>query len=124
MGEVGPPGNKQKYHQPAGWTRYGLNVMGKFNNGDDTWLHPFQHENNWWRAYHCTNEAGVTGIMGNGFKASTYGDYGPGLYVSPYVEYAAKYAGKGLAIQTKSGNKNLLLAFQVAVRPGKAKFWC
>jgi len=110
---VGNPA--QTYYQPAGWTRYGLNVLGKF--GDDTWLHPFQHKNNWWRAYHCTPRDGLEGILQTDFNPSSDGDFGPGLYVSPLVEYAALYNRGGITIQTTQGPKKFHIGFQVAVRP-------
>lgn len=34
---------------------YGLKVLGKFS--DDTWIDPFRHPGNWYRAYHGTKNA-------------------------------------------------------------------
>ena len=31
------------------------NYKDSNGNIDDTWLHPFKHPNNWYRAYHGTN---------------------------------------------------------------------
>ena len=46
--KVGPPGKEREYRQPSGWTRYGLKVLGKYD--DDKWLDPFQDPGNWYRA--------------------------------------------------------------------------
>lgn len=48
--QVGPPGKTKSYTTPSGWTRYGLKVLGKYE--DDKWLHPFGDIENWYRAFH------------------------------------------------------------------------
>merc|ERR1712218_753031 len=89
--EIGPPGHTRTYHQPRGWSRYGFKVLGKYK--EDTWLHPFQHPRNWYRAYHGTGRSrvGITApksIVHGGFEESGGGDFGPGVYVTPFVTYA------------------------------------
>ncbi len=41
---------------PTGWTRYGLNVLDKYKEGNK-WLEPFQDPENWYRAFHGTGRA-------------------------------------------------------------------
>lgn len=103
----------RKYHQPSsGWVRYGLNILGK--SSDDTWLHPFQDPRNWHRAFHGT--ASAHNIYCSGFKPSASGTFGPGVYVSPFVEYAESYA-QTLAVDLTSGTKQFKVVLQVAVKP-------
>jgi ubiquitin C len=123
--QVGPAGNKKAYYQPKNWTRFGLSVLGKFDEGDDSWLAPFGSNNNWYRAFHATGQAGISGVLKtDNFRPSACGEFGPGLYASPFVEYAARgYSKGGIAIQMKDGNtKRFLMAFQLAVRPSSAQF--
>ncbi|CAF1034246.1 unnamed protein product [Rotaria sordida] len=100
--KVGPPGHTKRYFQPALWTRYGLNVIGKYEDGD-TWLHPFLDPGNWYRAFHGTGNArsedfghadqsfdeqfasvdAVANIYKKGFKTARIAVYGAGVYCSP-----------------------------------------
>jgi hypothetical protein len=119
---VGPPDNQKMYYQPSdkqGWKRFGLNVLSKFSDGD-YWLHPFQHTKNWWRAYHGTGVSGMQGIVQGAhtsgvMRQSASGKLGPGVYVSPHLEYVAK-SYTGIA---KVDNKNIVMVFQCAVKPGE-----
>jgi len=121
---IGPAGNQVKYHQPASWNRVGLKVIsdgtspGKYT--DDCWLHPFQDPSNWYRAYHGTGRAGAnvfSNIVNQGFNSSGGGKLGPGVYVSPHVEYAEAYTGL-IPVTTKQGPKKYKCIFQLAVKPG------
>lgn len=119
---VGPVGNKKTCYQPCGgkvWQRFGLNVVGKFPDGDE-WLHPFHSPSNWWRAFHGTGKAGLEGItkdaskIGGVMRESGSGKLGSGVYVTPHLEYAAK-SYSGIA---SVGNKKFVMVFQCAVQPG------
>ena len=79
--KIGPPGREKNYKPPSGWIRYGLKVLGKYN--DDKWLHPFKHPDNWYRAYHATSRNVGAIIFNDGFRISdgkngTAAAYGPG----------------------------------------------
>jgi len=116
--DIGPAGNQRKYHQPADFARIGLSVLGAYPS--DEWLHPFKHTNNWYRGYHGTGRFGAnvfSAIVNNGFTPSTSGKLGPGIYVSPHVEYAERYS-KALRIVTTQGNKQYKCIFQLCVAPG------
>ena len=119
--QVGPPTKERSYHQPTGWIRYGFKVLGKYE--DDQWLHPFQHPGNWYRAFHGTGRAAGGGdaaarnIVSNGFRQSKGGSFGPGVYVTPFVEYSESgYAGK-VTVETTQGQQNFKFLLQVAVEP-------
>jgi len=126
--EVGPTGLKKTYQQPTGWTRYGLNVLGKYG-GDDKWLHPFGDEGNWWRAYHGTGRAKAEGftsldamssIYNTKFRLAKVAAYGPGVYCSPEPSTYSRgcdYLGC-TEIELKEGKKVFEYMFQVAVKPG------
>jgi len=60
-------------------------------------------------------------IADEGFKASTGGKLGAGVYISPFVEYACSYSRGGVTIETQQGKKQFLIVLQVAVRPHSLK---
>jgi hypothetical protein len=133
--QVGPPGRTKTYIQPAGYTRYGLKVLGKYSN--DEWLHPFGHPGNWYRAFHGTKNAkpkdfsnpntsfdpeyacvdATSSIYNDGFHEAGTAYYGPGVYCSPNPTFVENgYAGN-VKLDTKLGKKNFKIMLQVAVNP-------
>lgn len=133
--QVGPPGRTHLYTQAAGWTRYGLKVMGKYE--DDSWLHPFQNPKNWYRAFHGTRRAtsadfenknlsedkqyacvdALSSIYQTGFRCARVVAYGPGVYCSPDPTFPERgYVGT-VSLDTKSGKKDFKCMLQVAVNP-------
>ena len=42
----------EPYNPPEGWIRYGLNVVGKYDNGNDDWLAYDNGKGEWCIAYH------------------------------------------------------------------------
>jgi hypothetical protein len=112
---MGPDGAKRTYYQPPGghgWTRYGLNAIGKYSDGNG-WLMPFHSPENWWRAYHGTDMDGMQGIGTDGvIRESIMGKMGKGVYVTPHIEYAACYAQP-----FESNNRKFIFIFQCAVKP-------
>jgi hypothetical protein len=122
--EVGPSGNKKTYYQPAGnqqWARFGLKVLGKFSDGDK-WLHPFQDQGNWWRAYHGTDRNRFRDIA----RAAPVDPeaihprrttLGTGVNVSPHLEYAATNSSKVCQISGVS----YVVVFQCCVKPGELR---
>jgi hypothetical protein len=89
-------GNKP-YVLPRGWNRYGLKVLGKFEN--DTWLgepgpRTSSSQGEWAVSYHGTHQSNVCDIVNEGFdlNKSRRSRYGRGIYSSPYPEEAEMYA--------------------------------
>ena len=54
------------YYPPIGWLRIGLNVLGKYDNGNNDWYNGGEKE--WAIAYHGTNRKNIKSILINGFK--------------------------------------------------------
>ncbi|UJR17219.1 hypothetical protein I4U23_004114 [Adineta vaga] len=132
--EIGPPGRLKTYYTPVGYTRYGLKVLGKFNN--DTWLRPFRHPANWYRAFHGTKYAPATNlndakdaslvafshIHNDGFHAAKSTFHGPGVYCSPKPSFVERGFAGDAEIKTKFGSKKFKIMLQVAVNPDDVKF--
>eukprot|EP01084_Bolivina_argentea_P071611 130134_1 len=120
--QIGPYGKTKTYKHPSGWIRYGLNVLGKYCEGDK-WLHPSGDPGNWYRAFHGTSRDFGASIYYTGFRISngkngTAAAYGPGVYCSPDVSVAEAYAhGKMVTIPTIYGSKAFKFVFQVCVNP-------
>ena len=138
--EVGPPGRKKSYIQPAGWTRYGLKVLGTYPN--DEWLDPFGHSGNWYKAFHGTGNAtakdfgnpnasadaqyastdAASSIHTTGFRTARVAAHGPGVYCSPKPTFVESgYAGKA-ELDTTIGKKTFKIMLQVPVNPDGVKF--
>ena len=102
----------EEYIPPTGWIGYGLKVMDVYE--DNTWLGKSNCEGEWCVAYHGVADgkspeevSKITGkICKGGFKPSTSGKAtydedlrhpgkkcGLGVYCSPDIDYAARYAG-------------------------------
>ena len=109
--------------------------MGKFDNGNDTWLEPFKHENNWYRVYHGTGKSKIHGvepvdaianIRNGGFFPSTGKNgsgarYGQGVYCTPDPAWLSKksYVRKTKTqISTVQGTKSFESMIMGAVKPG------
>ncbi|CAF0984228.1 unnamed protein product [Adineta ricciae] len=138
--EVGPPGRKMTYYQPVGWTRYGLKVLGRYEN--DTWLDPFGHEKNWYKAYHGTGRAeaqdfgkadgdidkqyaaidAAASIHKNGFREARVHVYGAGVYCSPDPTFPVKNYVGTVELKTEQGPKKFMCMLQVAVNPDGVTF--
>ena len=134
---VGPPKNKQLYTQPKGWERYGLNVLGKYDNGKDDWLHPFQNHRNWYRAFHGTKNASsddfkqsdiefdkkfaavdaMANIHRTGFRPARTHLYGNGVYCSPNSTFLEPHYVGEVEINTEKGLKKYRFMLMVAVNP-------
>jgi hypothetical protein len=131
---VGPPDRIQTYTQPAGWTRYGLKVLGKYEN--DEWLHPFGNPGNWYRAYHGTGNAkavdfgnpdastdkyasvdAASSIYEKGFQSARVHVHGKGVYCSPNPTFPESGYVAPVVLDTKYGKKTFKCMLQVAVNP-------
>jgi len=122
--EIGPKNKKEKYVQPHGWTRFGLKVLdGRYGN-DHTWLEPFNHDNNWYRAFHGTNPDVGKQILTEGLKPGLrqayQGEVGIGVYCTPNPKEAEIYC-KHIDLPTKKGTIRYKLMYQLAVDPNKIK---
>ena len=138
--EVGPPGRKKLYTTPAGWTRYGLQVLGKYS--DDYWLDPFEDSRNWYRAYCGTGRArssefvdrnqffdqqyapvdAMASIYANGFRTARVHAYGSGVYCSPNPKFLERGHVGSVPVDTQQGKKYFKCMLQVAVNPDGVTF--
>lgn len=134
--DIGPPGYTQPYRQPSRWTRFGLNVIKRYEDGDH-WLDPFEDSRNWYRAYHGTKNAAAidfTGLLDdldpnyacvdalsniykNGFCKARVAVHGPGVYCSPIPKFIENNYAGSVEIDTKKGRKKYICMLQVAVNP-------
>ena len=101
------------YNPPLGWTGIGLKVLGKYDNGDDTWVGMDNSEGEWNVAYHGIGRGQSTSdvkkIVGLIYKGSFKkgsgqvhkdcndkfhsGKVGEGVYCTPNIETAEEYCG-------------------------------
>ena len=82
-----------EYKRPCGWKRYALKVNGKYSN--DSWLGntgESKGDSEWAVAYHGTKIEFLDSIMRNGLRPGPRHAYGYGIYCTPNIERAAKYA--------------------------------
>ena len=86
-----------KYNRPYGWQRFAIKVLGRFE--DDNWLGELgqrfhSSEGEWPVSYHGTGESASGSIAQDGFRLSKGKRfaYGKGIYCTPSIEVAAKYA--------------------------------
>lgn len=113
---------KVNYIHPNGWTRMGLNVLGKYDS--DKWLEPFRNNPELWlRGYHGVGNSGTCGLeisskivnsgglrIGNGLNV-----YGRGVYWTNNPGYqGGAFHGKTSCNNT---NKNLDVQLMVAINP-------
>ena len=86
-----------EYQRPYGWKRYAIKVLGRFES--DKWLgeHGIRansSEGEWPVSYHGTGESATGSIAQDGYKLSKGKRfrYGKGIYSTPSIAVAAKYA--------------------------------
>ena len=86
-----------EYHRPYGWKRYAIKVLGRFEN--DKWLGEkglrfHSSEGEWPVSYHGTGESASGSIAQDGYRLSKGKrfKYGKGIYSTPSIQVAAKYA--------------------------------
>lgn len=111
------------YHRPIGWKRYALNVLGRYKS--DQWL-TNNNTDGWVIAYHGTSASvgryiAEEGLLVKGGKSHAKNGevYGTGVYVTPHVDYAAKYAPK-----VTVNDREYAMVFQCRVRPGTfTRYW-
>lgn len=121
-----PEGEKRgnmDYYPPKGWIGHGLRVLGKYDNGDNTWLGMDNSQKEWCVAYHGTNIKFAKSILLSNLKPGVnqvhqYCDninkrcklkkVGIGVYVSPLPDVA-----EGYSTQTN----NYLCMFMCRINP-------
>ena len=123
--QLDPKGNRVKdwgvdelrgnrpYFPPLGWTGIGLKVLGKYDDGDDTWIGMDNSEGEWNVAYHGIgrgqSSSDVKKIVGLIYKGSFKkgsgqvhkdcndkfhsGKVGEGVYCTPNIKTAEEYCG-------------------------------
>ena len=127
---------KEKYYPPYGWFGIGLNVLGKYDDGDD-WINDNSKENKWSIAYH-----GVGGNLlssevieklrkkikngledGESQYKCNYSDIrhknkriGTGVYLTPNINICENYSG-----QISFNNSKYKIALMVKVQNSKIR---
>ena len=129
----------EPYNPPEGWIRYGLNVVGKYDNGNDDWLAFDNRKGEWCIAYHgvaqgtTSNDAKkVVGIIATsnlkkGFS-QIYKDYedcrhkgqkvGEGVYCTPNPNVIIE---DGLAGIATVNEESYYMALMLRVKPDKIR---
>ena len=103
------------YNPPLGWIGIGLNVLDKYDNGDNTWIGMNNSKGEWCVAYHGVGRGNtsdqvkkITGLIindtfkpGSGQVHSECDDQyhpgkkvGEGVYITPNISTAEGYSGK------------------------------
>ena len=83
-----------EYKRPCGWTRYALNVSGKFDNGNDAWIGKNGKNGEWAVSYHGTVKENIESIIEEQYRLdkSKRFLYGKGIYSTPFIDIAEAYA--------------------------------
>mmetsp|Transcript_35526 Transcript_35526/g.79652 ORF Transcript_35526/g.79652 Transcript_35526/m.79652 type:complete len:430 (-) Transcript_35526:138-1427(-) len=124
------------YKPPVGWRRFGLNVEGKYDDGNDAWMGMDGEPGEWAVAYHGTGFRTVPKILRDGFKVGsgqgarysidtrTGTLVGDGVFVTPNITVGECYANgqeddgsEQMDPAVVMGNYTLYFAFQCRVRP-------
>jgi hypothetical protein len=78
---------KCPYMPPAGWLRFGMQVLGKFEGGD-AWLGHVNGPGEWAVVYHGTKHENVEKLTKKPLRAEAKNFSGHGIYCSPNPEVA------------------------------------
>ena len=128
---------------PKGWKGFGINVLNKYDNGNNDWLSKDGNKNEWAIAYHgigikmgskFTLEKVTNCILKEGFKAGHGQAYaedederhpgnkvGVGVYCSPDPLVMEDYA-KDAETTTSVNNKKFIMGFMIRVKPDKIRY--
>ena len=104
-----------EYKRPCGWKRYALKVDNKY--GDNAWLGSYGNSNNdteWAVSYHGTKIYCAEPIAKEGLKPGVRNVYGVGIYCTPNISTAEKYAEVFTSPVT---HKKYKIVFQNRVKP-------
>jgi hypothetical protein len=112
------PVNEQRgrmdYTPPARSVRFGMNVLGKFSDGN-TWIGMQNTEAEWPVAYHGTHCYAVKQIAETYLVAGHINALGVGIYCSPNPTVAAGFARTPLRVNTSNGVKSYKCIFMCRV---------
>ena len=132
---------KEIYFPPYGWYCLGLNVIGKYDNGDDKWINDNTEKSEWAIAYHGINSKEVEKILNkiildNGISEAVNermaqlndirhsGKVGRGIFLTPNISVTERYTGK---IFFNNKNYKILLMAKVKSekirQPENSQFW-
>lgn len=125
----------ETYRRPYGWKRFALNVIGKFEN--DRWLglagsRTSSSSGEWPVSYHGTNKCNAESIADQGYllsKGKRF-KYGEGIYSTPDLQIAQKYAGEFghegkeyLIVMQNRVNPKTLKKIKGADKTGMGEYW-
>ncbi|XP_047195979.1 uncharacterized protein LOC118109522 isoform X2 [Hippoglossus stenolepis] len=87
----------EKYERPCGWYRFGLKVLDKYCG--NTWLGTTYRgtqssPGEWPVSYHGTSKKGAGGIIGDHYEPGSRQAYGRGIYSTPEISVAIRFATK------------------------------
>ena len=117
------------YTEPNGFYGFAVNVLGKYDNGDNRWMKADGSPGEWAIAYHGTKVSGFPQILQKGFIAGGGQAYagsqcvktgktvGVGVYCTPGLYTASRYGGSG---HTFEGHQ-IVFVMQCRVRPSAIK---
>ena len=128
---------------PEGWKGFGLNVLNKYDNGNNDWLAKNGNKNEWAIAYHgigikmgsgFTLEKVTKAILKEGFKPGHGQAYaedddsrhpgkkvGKGVYCTPNPAEMEYYANDA-ETTTSVNDRKFMMAFMIRVNPDKIRF--
>ena len=101
-----------EYKRPCGWKRYALKVDDKYEN--TKWLGHKGHSKEWAVSYHGTKIYCAEPIAKEGLKPGTRNKFGVGVYCTPNISTAEKYAEVFISPIT---GKKYKIVFQNRVKP-------
>ena len=129
---------------PKGWKGFGINVLGKYDNGNNDWFGNNGNNNEWAVAYHgigvkmgtkLTLEDVTKCILKEGFKpgnGKAYADddderhpgkkIGKGVYCSPDPDVMESYANCAQTSTYINGH-NYIMGFMIRVKPDKIRYY-
>ena len=129
----------EEYIPPKGWIRYGLNVLGKYDNGNNDWLSYDGRKGEWCIAYHGVAQGqssdkvkNVVGLIAqNNLKKGSGQNYkdhvdcrhppnlvGEGVYCTPNPQVTINDGYAGIA---EINNEKYYMAFMLRVKPDKIR---
>ena len=94
-----------------------LNILGKYDNGNDDWVKDNGNKNEWAVSYHETKRIFVDSIYKNGYRPGPRHLYGDGIYCTPNIETAAEYSERFIG----DDGKLYQIVLQNRVRPSAIK---
>jgi hypothetical protein len=104
------------YYPPRGFLRFGLNVTGRFDRGDDRWLGMSNVPGEWAVFYHGTPGRNVKSIIETPLHVGRNNSHGAGIYCSTNASFASQYSQE-FQVQTSAGWKKYRYVFMCRANP-------